>query len=836
MKETLLDFQVDAVAALKKAFRKAQTHVDDEVSAVLLAAPTGSGKTLMATALLEELLEGSEADGEGGDPDMVFLWLTDQPELNKQTMTKMFRMSSVFNDHNVVAIDGGFDAERLTPGRVYFLNTQKLGSNTTFVRTGDGRAYTLWETINNTVEANPAKFVLILDEAHRGAKGRDATEADSIMQMFVKGSDTVTAVPLVFGISATPNRFVQLCSDSRRLLRRHDVDPAAVRASGLLKDYVDLWHPDESQPSAMSLLSQAVDSWTDYCDAWAAYQPAPGEKTVRPVLVIQVEDAKSGTAELSRTDLDMVVGTLVRKVPHRPGDTSWLVHAFQDDVDHVIAGHTIRYLAPSTIDDDPDVKVVLFKTSLNTGWDCPRAEVMMSFRSAADETNIAQLVGRMVRAPLARRVDDVEFLNTVTLYLPDYDHAVVDRVVARLSSDPDNVPPVEVRDGRRTVSLTRAADKGDCFAVLEQLPTAIIPRVRPMKPVPRLAKLAALLNELGLMTDAVKTYRRTLVQVLLNERTRLADDPQFRLRVDENTNLDMRRRRVAYGVGETTAEGGTTRRKVDDADIDDLYTEAGRLLGEGLHREYMRACRQRHTDGEPFDSFAVKVELHALVTSDGVLAAVDAAAETLRRTWTAEHKAAVKHAHEKARQIWRDIEGSGGEPVITTIHAQTSIESTVATTLWRDHLYVDDDGRYQEDFTSSWERRVLTTELANPDIVGWLRNQDRKPWSLCIPRLDRTTWVGIYPDFVLFRRTPGGLIADIVDPHLLNDAHAPTRAQALAQFAAAHSDQFGRIDMVIFTDAKDETGKRLNLVDATVRSKVAGVTTHEHLRQLFDGL
>src|SRR5689334_23855465 len=45
------------------------------------------------------------------------------------------------------------------------------------------------------------------------------------------------------------------------------------------------------------------------------------------------------------------------------------------------------------IHDDPDVRVVFFKTSLNTGWDCPRAEVMMSFRAATDSTYIAQLVG-----------------------------------------------------------------------------------------------------------------------------------------------------------------------------------------------------------------------------------------------------------------------------------------------------------------------------------------------------------------------------------------------------------------------------------------------------------
>jgi len=46
----------------------------------------------------------------------------------------------------------------------------------------------------------------------------------------------------------------------------------------------------------------------------------------------------------------------------------------------------IRKLEASRIQESPDAKVVLFKTALSTGWDCPRAEVMMSFRRAEDPT------------------------------------------------------------------------------------------------------------------------------------------------------------------------------------------------------------------------------------------------------------------------------------------------------------------------------------------------------------------------------------------------------------------------------------------------------------------
>ena len=62
-----------------------------------------------------------------------------------------------------------------------------------------------------------------------------------------------------------------------------------------------------------------------------------------------------------------------------------------------VNGLNIPHVEPSEITDDRRIKVVLFKENLSTGWDCPRAETMMSFRHAEDATYIAQLLGRVVR-------------------------------------------------------------------------------------------------------------------------------------------------------------------------------------------------------------------------------------------------------------------------------------------------------------------------------------------------------------------------------------------------------------------------------------------------------
>ena len=834
MKETLKDFQVEAVAQLKSRLAKVQGEVGEELGAVLLNAPTGSGKTLMMTALIEQLLEGSEEDASEGDPDLSFLWLTDQPELNLQTHDKMCETSGL--GPRLTVIDGGTDVRRFKAGRLYFLNTQKLGAGKSYIRHGDDRQFTIWETIANTIADDPSKFVLIIDEAHRGAKGREATDADSLMQQFVKGNDHIPAVPVVVGISATPEKFVKLCTDTSRVLRRVDVDPALVRESGLLKDYVDLYHPDEEQPADMTMLQEGIESWKRYCAEWASYKYGEGEQLVEPVLLVQVQDAKTGSRALSSTDLPSVVGTLTRLVPHGEGDTLWLAHAFQDETDHVIAGITVRHVKPSLISADDAIRVVLFKTSLNTGWDCPRAEVIVSFRSAKDEDNIAQLVGRMVRSPLARRIDANEHLNSVALYLPHYNRQTVEKVVTRLTGDPNNVPPTEVRLGKEAVSLVKSVDREACFAALASLPTYAIPRLRQMRPVPRLGKLAALLGELGLETEPVKAYRAALVKMLLDERKRLSSDSVFLARIDENAVLDIRRRRHAYTAADDPAETSSSRARIADQNIDDLHAESGRMLGEGLHREYLRTRRKNAAKKDMPDSFAVKLELRALVGSEGVLDQVNAAAEVLRRDWMSKHKAAIQNADERQRQIWRDIEGSGSDPELSSITPPPSIESHKATKAWRDHLYVEADGTYHEDFRSTWETRVLSAELERPDVVGWLRNTDRKPWAVCVPRRTGPGWAGVYPDFIVFTRTASGVMSNIVDPHLLNDKDAPERARALADFASRHSDRFGRIEMVIFDGADDAVGKRLDLLDEKVRKKVMKVDSHAFLRELFEGL
>ena len=97
------------------------------------------------------------------------------------------------------------------------------------------------------------------------------------------------------------------------------------------------------------------------------------------------------------------------------------------------------------------VRVLIAKDAISTGWDCPRAEVMVSFRAAIDQTHITQLLGRMVRSPLARRIPGNERLNSVDCLLPKFNKKTVEDVVKALMTGDDTMPP----SGRSSSILSR---------------------------------------------------------------------------------------------------------------------------------------------------------------------------------------------------------------------------------------------------------------------------------------------------------------------------------------------------------------------------------------------
>ena len=605
----LKGFQSTAVDELLKDVRRARRDaLDGETQAIVLSSPTGSGKTVTITSLMEYIYEGD--DTFPPDREAIFLWVSDSPELNAQSYDKILKQSSLFPASRLIRIESPFSQERFEAGKIYFLNTQKLSKDSLLTKAGDGRDYTIWQTIQNTSVAKPASFYVILDEAHRGMSEnkRERDQANSIVQRFIKGYPDVGLQPvqLIVGMSATPERFSRLIEGTGRTKREYIINPDDVRSSGLLKDEILLSYPDEKQPSDWSLLEVAVKRWKDFSKAWEKYCRAQSiAQTVKPVLVIQVEDG-SGKI-LSHTNLNQLV-QVVERVAGRLPENAW-AHAFQEDSEIEAGGQHIRKIDASKIEDDPFVQIVLFKMSLSTGWDCPRAEVMMSFRKANDHTSIAQLVGRMVRTPLARSIEGQEFLNTVSLFLPHYDHEGLKSILEKLNNpDADTGVAVKATDEAEYIALLCAQGKEDLFEVLATLPTYRIEKQEKTSHVRRLIKLArqmTMFDEID--REALLKAKSLIIQVLDEELERLSKRKDFIGNIAENQEIEIREVAVQYGDWVDIPEGKKLKVKATPENIDDLFNQCGRILGEGLHLEFWKSKKDK------LNPYRRKLELYGVL-------------------------------------------------------------------------------------------------------------------------------------------------------------------------------------------------------------------------------
>lgn len=446
MRIELFPFQKRALADIRMKTAEAmgsyhRTHAPQVVS---FTAPTGAGKTIIMSALIEAVLFGDEQYME--QPNAIIVWLSDSPQLNEQSKQKIDSKADKIKLSKCVTIsEESFDKEVFEDGHVYFLNTQKLSVTSKLTKNGDGRTYTIWQTLANTVWEKSDRLYFIIDEAHRGMQGREASRATTIMQKFIKGSedDGIPPMPVVIGMSATTQRFNALVEGTSSTIHKSIVTTDEVRASGLLKDRIVITYPEEGAVNNdMAILQAAADDWKEKWEHWTQYCFEQHYAYVNPILIIQV---LNGTGDaLTDTNLD----DCIAKIEERTGfklESGQVVHTFGGTTATLnVNGLDVRYEEPSNIAEDRNIRVVFFKENLSTGWDCPRAETMMSFKHVNDATYIAQLLGRMVRTPMQMHIQVDDVLNDVHLYLPYFNEDTVKDVVEALQSTEGGDIPTDI--------------------------------------------------------------------------------------------------------------------------------------------------------------------------------------------------------------------------------------------------------------------------------------------------------------------------------------------------------------------------------------------------------
>lgn len=203
----------------------------------------------------------------------------------------------------------------------------------------------------------------IIDEAHRGTQGREAKQATKIMQKFIKGSDTdeLSPMPVVIGISATPERFNNLVATVGSDIHKVIVFPSEVKSSGLLKDRIIVSYSEEASTNkAMAVLQAAADDWKNKWEGWKEYcYKQKFDNNIDPIFIVQVENGTDEKTTL--TDLDESLRIISERTGYKFTEGE-VVHTFaQTDSSIIVNNLKVPYEEPSHIQDNKKIKIVFLK-------------------------------------------------------------------------------------------------------------------------------------------------------------------------------------------------------------------------------------------------------------------------------------------------------------------------------------------------------------------------------------------------------------------------------------------------------------------------------------------
>lgn len=833
MKVFLKDYQVDAVLEVLGNVRKARKRwrEDKERHAFSLTAPTGAGKTVVAAAVFEALFHGDDAYDFDADPGAVVIWFSDDPSLNEQTRFRLMACADRLRSTDMVVVDNTFHRPRFEPGVIYFLNTQKLGKKSLLVRgfdeseeaqhafpemRPDMRAHTIWDTIRNTIEDPSLTLYLVLDEAHRGmgtASRAAEAEKSTLVKRLINGEKGVPGIPVVLGISATVERFNRAMEGAkgRTTLPGVQVDPSRVQESGLLKDTVVIDVPDEEGQFDTVLVRRATDKLREATDEWVKYtKEQDSSESVVPLMVLQVPNKPN------HNEIGEWLDTIFERWSGLPEEC--IAHVFGEHTSQTFGRYSVPYISPERVQDATWVRVLIAKDAISTGWDCPRAEVMVSFRRAVDRTHITQLLGRMVRTPLARRIPGNERLNSVDCLLPFFDEEAVRSVVDALMRGGGDVPPL----GRVLVNPVEMKPNPAVSAAIWQAFTSLPSQTRPQHGARPPIRLTALAHELamdGLSPGAGQKAHAAMHQALDVFVAR--NSYEFKAKRDSVRTVEGRTIVLQVSEGETQSREFQT--EADATVINDAYRRTARIVSPDIARTYAEhRARQKPEAEHDFEGALIEAreDIGALGLMQNLDVYIDAEATGLADSWFEEYRNEIKQLPDDRQDAYREIRALSRKPQdvdlaqpvsrweATAAREKDGSETRLPT--FNDHLLCDDRGVFPAEL-NRWERAVLKAEMEREGFRFWYRNPSRPTQdSLGIAYVDGSDTKILRPDFLFFAEDANGrIVVDIVDPHSIDWADALMKLQGFARYAATHADLFRRVEAIA------EVKARLRVLDLT---------------------
>lgn len=394
MKYILKNYQETAVNNLLE-ITKTFLKIGWDTKEIIFKAPTWSGKTIIMASFLENLKNEDIWD-------FAFVWISVN-KLHNQSKKSLENTLGIwaFHFYNLEDI-----REKLHKNDIVFINWESITK--TSKKWNDEKWILSWaytnifmsenETgrnlpnfIDNTLK-DDRKIILIIDESHIYL----SDETEKLIKDTLKPA-------LRIEVSATP-KYPKIPTI--------EIKMDEVIESGMIKKEVII----NEKFSELNLLETTSDEviikqWLEKREELKELYSASNTSLIdiNPLVLIQIPGKNTKIDTLEKTEIEKIEKILQEKynITRENGKLAiWLS-------DEKWKENKVN-LENITESNNP-VEVLIFKQAIATGWDCPRAQILIMFREIKSITFEIQTVGRIMRMPELHHYENDE-LNTAYVY------------------------------------------------------------------------------------------------------------------------------------------------------------------------------------------------------------------------------------------------------------------------------------------------------------------------------------------------------------------------------------------------------------------------------------
>ncbi len=368
----LKDYQKKAVRELKQKLVELLND-DDDRQKLIFKAPTGAGKTVMASKLLDEVTYELPMDGECKYTQVAWVWIAPN-KLHQQSYKSMKNFFMEKRSLHPVMFDECNHLEGLEKGDVLFLNWESINKDNAVMIRDNEQNRTLYELIRRTKIEKHLPVVVVIDEEHMFA-GRNAKKSEMVLQAI--------RPKVEIRISATPvtQSFYNV------VVKRKDVVEEEMIKRGIqLNPNIHSSKEQSELTVNQRLLKQALKKREEIAKAYR-------EHGINPLLLIQLPNDSSESMKANEKTIAEEMKAYLEQMCDISVENGKLAIWLSKDKS--------PNLQDITKPDDM-TEVLLFKQAIALGWDCPRASVLLIFRELQSMTFTTQTVGRILRMPEQR--------------------------------------------------------------------------------------------------------------------------------------------------------------------------------------------------------------------------------------------------------------------------------------------------------------------------------------------------------------------------------------------------------------------------------------------------